>query len=158
MSRYAAERIEFPELFDGAFVKVVTPTLLPWGTQKRLQAVRQRLSKVLEGVADGSITDEDVTVDQLEELQDQMASVVAGLIVEWNIPPIGGEEPLALPVTVEQLDRVPGTVVERISEWVRQARPTETTPTSEGSEQPSSTAVEPGTSTTSSSASSETQD
>jgi len=127
---YKFQRIEFPELFEGAYVNVVSATLMPWRTKKRLA----RLAERIEELARREKAGEELSDEENELVMREATAIAADLICGTNIPPIGSDEPVRVPVREEELDRVPGIVTERILEAVQiagaEARPTETTPSS----------------------------
>jgi hypothetical protein len=142
---YKTNRIDMPELFDGAYVEIVPSELMPWGAKRRLIKLVQRIEEAskaakAKAVAAAEAGEEDSEPEQdLELLTEQASKMVASLIVGWNIPPIGATEATQPPLNEDDLERVPGTVVERVMQEIQAAGPTETTPISEPSGPPSDT-------------------
>jgi hypothetical protein len=128
---YKSTRIEFPELYEGAFVELLSPELMPWGAKKRLAKLASLIT------SNGAEADVRVQVEEkfaeggagFDALTDQAGEIVASLVIDLDIRPVGSENSLTMPVSAADLDRVPGLVIERILEAVKAVHvgPTETT-------------------------------
>jgi hypothetical protein len=103
----ATFREEFPQLFEGAFVEFRNLALMSWGEVRKMN-----------GEMNGA--DEDA----------RLQGVMARLVIEWNIPPLDAPKapPLAVPVSAEDLDRVPSVVVARMMELSGILRPNQEAP------------------------------
>lgn len=101
----ATLRLEFPNLFEGAFIELRHPARLSWGEQQ----------DIIRGM-DESTPDE------------RTYAVLAHLITATNLPPVDSEDdtPLSIPVSPADFMRLPAVVVGEMLEAVN--RPNRSTP------------------------------
>lgn len=92
--------LEFPELFEGAFLDLRHPLRLSWGEQRRV-------------------------VDGIEDAAERSNAVVAHLIQGTNLAPADAEDegPFSIPFQAQDIDRLPSLVMVRILEVVNPPLP-----------------------------------
>jgi hypothetical protein len=149
---YKTHRLEFPELFEGAFVEIIDRQAMSWGQKKALLQLARQADEVLpseeEEATEGDKEAEvQRALERLDELLVQRTETFAlSFIVRHNIPPIDDPDgaPLSVPLRPEDLNRIPSVILERVAKELAPNPPAPEAPSSSAPEsEPSSSEPTP---------------